>query len=83
MTKQERIDAAARAALTGLLLRREGWGYPEDLAHEAYHYAKALEAERDERLKAKGCSTCIHNGEPYRKCQYCDGGYNMWEAKDD
>jgi hypothetical protein len=50
--RQDRIDAAARAALTGIRAQVPGvqpWGCA-DAAQEAYDQAEAMEAERALRL---------------------------------
>lgn len=50
MGKQERLDASALAAMTGILANGVHRTVTEsDLAQLAYNHAEALEAERDRR----------------------------------
>lgn len=64
--RQARIDATARAALTGLLAysyvnpQRGNYhenGTIENACEDAYSYAEALEAERQRRIDAGGDAT--------------------------
>lgn len=49
--RRDRIDAAARAALTGMLAKGERTTSDVRLAREAYDYAESLEEERARRIK--------------------------------